>query len=100
MAEIWSMGEKEFQSLEKRLAHVEAMLEELLKKPEQPEAGAPILPATGLLRLRQVLQFYPVSRTTWWRGMREGRFPKPVRIGPASVAWRVEDIRRLVNKGK
>jgi prophage regulatory protein len=52
-------------------------------------------PATGFLRLHQVLSFYPVSPATWWAGVKTGRFPKPDRLGPRMVAWRVEDIHRL-----
>jgi len=42
------------------------------------------LPATGLLRLRQVLAPegpIPVSKSTWWAGVKDGRFPKPVKLG-------------------
>ncbi|MCZ6898389.1 MAG: AlpA family phage regulatory protein [Betaproteobacteria bacterium] len=38
----------------------------------------------------------PVSRTTWWLGVKSGRFPKPVKLGPNTTAWRVEDIRELI----
>ncbi len=55
-----------------------------------------LLPAEGYARLPQVLAAFPVSKSTWWNGIRTGRFPKPVRLGPRTVAWRVEDIRRLI----
>jgi prophage regulatory protein len=54
------------------------------------------LPSEGLVRLPQVLSVYPVSRSTWWAGIKTGRFPKPVRLGPRTVAWRVDEIRELV----
>lgn len=60
------------------------------------------LPATGLVRLKQILGPLgpiPVSRSTWWAGVRDGRYPKPLKIGPRSTAWRVEDIRRLIEQG-
>lgn len=38
----------------------------------------------------------PVSHATWWRGVREGRFPKPVKLGARVTVWRVEDIRALI----
>lgn len=57
-----------------------------------------ILPAEGLIRLPTVLSVYPVARSTWWKGIREGRYPPPVRIGAKSVAWRVNDIRRLIRE--
>ncbi|UCV17220.1 helix-turn-helix transcriptional regulator [Ferribacterium limneticum] len=39
----------------------------------------------------------PGSPTWWWRGVREGRFPQPVKLGPRVTAWRVEDIRALID---
>ena len=62
------------------------------------------LPETGFLRLPQIIgnpkagtpPIIPVKKTTWWIGVKSGRFPKPVRLGNRSVAWRVEDIRALV----
>jgi hypothetical protein len=41
----------------------------------------------------------PISRSTWWEGVRTGRFPKPVKLGPRITAWRVEDIRALIEHG-
>jgi predicted DNA-binding transcriptional regulator AlpA len=52
-----------------------------------------------LIRLPEVLQLVPVSRSTWFSGVRSGRYPAPVRIGVRAVAWRHRDIRRLVEKG-
>jgi len=56
----------------------------------------PDLPRTGLVRLRAVLAAFPVGRSTWWRGMRTGMYPRPVKIGPKTTALRVEDIRALL----
>ena len=60
------------------------------------------LPATGFLRLPYVLAPLgpiPVSKSTWWAGIKDGRYPKPVKLGPRITAWRVEDIRALIEKG-
>jgi predicted DNA-binding transcriptional regulator AlpA len=38
----------------------------------------------------------PVGRSTWWAGVKSGRFPKPVKLGPRTTAWKVEDIRALI----
>ena len=40
----------------------------------------------------------PVSKSTWLNGCRSGRFPMPVKLGPRSVAWRVQDIRALIEQ--
>lgn len=56
------------------------------------------LPATGYLRLPDVLRLYPVSRSTWWAGCRSGLYPPPIKLGVRCTAWRVEDIRALIER--
>lgn len=60
------------------------------------------LPATGLLRLASILGPQgpiPVSRSAWYEGIKRGRFPKPIKLGPRTTAWRVDDIRQLIERG-
>lgn len=55
-------------------------------------------PQTGLVRLAQILAPrgpIPVSKSTWWQGVKEGRFPKPQKLGPRTTVWKAEDIRAL-----
>ena len=52
----------------------------------------------GFVRLPQVLAVFPVSKSTWWNGVKDGRFPAGVKLGPRTTAWRVEDVRALVEK--
>jgi predicted DNA-binding transcriptional regulator AlpA len=52
----------------------------------------------GFLRLPQVLDLVPVSKSTWWAGCKTGRFPKSVKLGPRTTAWRTEDIAALLEK--
>jgi prophage regulatory protein len=54
------------------------------------------IPQTGFLRLPQVLRVIPLGKTSWWEGVRSGRFPKPVKLSTRCTAWRAEDIRELV----
>ena len=65
------------------------------------------LPETGFLRLNQIIgtpkaeppipAVIPVSKSTWWEGVKSGRYPKPVKsLGLRITAWRVEDIRALI----
>jgi len=58
------------------------------------------LPEIGLLRINQVLPFVPVSRSSWWQGVREGRYPKPIKLSPRVTAWRTMDIRTLIEGGE
>ncbi|VVE76572.1 hypothetical protein PCA31118_05236 [Pandoraea captiosa] len=67
------------------------------RAPKRAREDSPTLPAEGFVRLPQVLAVFPVSRTTWLRGVKEKRYPAPVQLSPSTVAWRVEDIRRLLN---
>ncbi len=60
------------------------------------------LPTTGLIRLAAILAPrgpIPVSRSTWWAGVRAGRLPQPVKLGPRITAWRAEDILALIEFG-
>jgi len=52
----------------------------------------------GFLRLPQVLQFIPISKTAFYDGIREGRFPSPVKLSERTSAWRCEDIRKLIEE--
>jgi predicted DNA-binding transcriptional regulator AlpA len=54
------------------------------------------LPTEGFVRLPQILEVFPVSRATWWNGVRDGRFPKAHKLTPKTTAWKVEDIRALI----
>lgn len=56
----------------------------------------PQIPTFGFLRLPQVLAIVPISKSAWWEGCRTGRYPKPVKLGLRTTAWRVEDIAELV----
>ena len=47
---------------------------------------------TELERLGSVLQRTTLARSHLYDLMKRGEFPKPVRLGARSVAWRVEDI--------
>ena len=56
------------------------------------------IPTTGFLRLPQVLNFVPISKSAGWEGCKTGRFPKPVKLGPRTTAWKAEDIAALVKQ--
>ena len=54
------------------------------------------LPDAAVVRLPTVLALVGVSRATWWNGIKSGRFPKQIQIGPHMVGWRVSDVRALL----
>ena len=70
------------------------------------------LPETGFLRLPQIIgdpgdpdadppkpaipALIPVGRSTWWKGVAEGKYPPAVKISKRCTAWRISDIRSLI----
>jgi prophage regulatory protein len=65
-------------------------------------SGQPHLPPSGFVRLRAILAPrgpIPVSKSTWWAGVKDGRFPQPLKLGPRITVWRVEDLRALLDTG-
>ncbi len=55
-------------------------------------------PKTGFVRINQILAPagpIPISKSSWWAGVKDGRFPQPVKLGPRTTAWRAEEIRAL-----
>ncbi len=67
------------------------------------------IPLTGYLRIWQIIgdkkanppipPLIPVSAATWWNKVRSGHYPQPVKLGPRITAWRVEDVRKLIENG-
>ena len=66
------------------------------------------LPAVGFVKLKHIIgnpkanppiePIIPVSRSTWLDGIKTGRYPKPVKLSARTTAWRVEDIRALIDQ--
>jgi len=67
------------------------------------------IPEIGFLRLSQIIgnkksnpkipPLIPVCKSTWWGGIKSGRFPKPIKLGTRITVWRAEDIRHLIEHG-
>lgn len=47
---------------------------------------------TRLIRLREVQHRVGLGRSTIYRWMSEGKFPKPVQLGGYSVAWAEDEV--------
>lgn len=64
------------------------------------------LPETGYLRLKQIIgdstanppipPIIPVGKSTFWKGVKSGLFPKPLKLSPRVTVWKVEDIRAFI----
>lgn len=50
----------------------------------------------GYVRLPAILKMIPVGKSTWWAGVKAGKFPQSVKLGRNTTAWRVEDIEKLM----
>lgn len=65
------------------------------------------IPETGFLRVWQIIgdtkatppipALIPVCRTSWLNGVKSGKYPKPIKLGERTTAWRVQDIRNLID---
>lgn len=58
------------------------------------------LPLEGYVRLPKVLAVIPISRSSWFAGIKSGKYPKGVKLGERTTAYRVEDIRALIEGAK
>ena len=66
------------------------------------------MPEYGFLRLPQIIgnptaippipPIIPVCKATWWNGVKSGRFPPSIKLGPRTTAWRVKDIESYVER--
>jgi prophage regulatory protein len=58
------------------------------------------LPTEGFVRLKQILAPVgpiPVGKSTWWAGVKTGRFPAPSKcFGKGITVWNVQQIRELI----
>ena len=64
------------------------------------KTNQPQLPRTGFLRLPQVLELIPISKSSWWAGVKSGLYPQSVKLGERVTVWRVEDILDLIANSK
>lgn len=53
------------------------------------------LSEAGFLRIWDITpDVVPVSRATLWRMVRDGRFPRPIKLGPGTTCWRTSEVRQ------
>ena len=67
-------------------------------------------PTPRLLRLKQIIgdpranppiePIIPISKSSWWNGVRKGKYPKPVKLGENTTVWHEDDIRELIKSLK
>jgi len=67
-------------------------------KRKQKAAASNVIPPEGFMRLPHVLSVYPISASSWWAGIRDGRYPAGVKLSSRVTAWRAPDIRNLIER--
>lgn len=65
---------------------------------ENMQSNATPLPEVGFLRLSDVLKLIPLSKSAWFRGVAEGRFPRPVKLTQRASGYRVRDVYALLER--
>jgi prophage regulatory protein len=58
-----------------------------------------------LLRVKDIVRdkkggsfgYLPISKAAWWKGVAEGRYPQPIKLGPKTTCWRESEILALMN---
>ena len=69
----------------------------------EPRSNQPRHPVlfTGFLREHQIIgnrqsstfqPLVPIDHSTLWRWVRDGHFPKPIKLGPHTTAWPVQTV--------
>lgn len=53
---------------------------------------------TGFVRLPQILALIPIGKSTWWAGVKTGKYPQPIKLGANTTVWKAEDIHALIKK--
>ena len=69
---------------------------------EQIPRIAPLSSRPRLLRLKQILAPdgpLPISRSSWWAGVRSQKYPQPIKLGPRTTAWHSADIDGIIQNG-
>ena len=59
-----------------------------------------------LLRVKDIVRdnksgksnYLPISKSSWWSGVAEGKYPQPIKLGPKTTCWRESDILSIMNK--
>jgi prophage regulatory protein len=68
------------------------------------------LPEVGLVRIHQIIgdpeanppvaPLIPVGASSWWAGVKSGKYPQPIKLGPRTTCWRISDIRKLIEQNE
>jgi prophage regulatory protein len=54
-------------------------------------------PSITLIRIPQILEIMPVSKSKFWLMVQKGEFPKPIKIGRSSF-WTIEQVQAYLQE--
>ena len=54
-------------------------------------------PSITLIRIPQILEVMPVSKSKFWLMVQKGEFPKPIKIGRSSF-WTIEQVQAYLQE--
>ncbi len=57
-----------------------------------------LLETTAFLRVNQIVKILSISRSHWWQGVKEKKFPAGIKLSPKVVVWKTSDIRALIER--
>lgn len=52
-------------------------------------------PEKGFVDIPRILGIFPISKSSWWAGVKTGKYPKPIKHGGRTF-WKAEDILNLI----
>jgi prophage regulatory protein len=56
------------------------------------------LPEPGYARLKDVLKVIPISRSSWYAAVQDGRIQQPIKLGKRTAAWSNHYINFLLSE--
>lgn len=51
-----------------------------------------------LVRLDEALKIIPVSKSTWYRGIKTGIYPAPVKLSHRAAAWKMSELQACIGQ--
>ena len=47
---------------------------------------------------RKIPAIIPISKSSWWAGVKSGKYPQPIKLGPRTTVWRASDIQAIIDQ--
>lgn len=57
-------------------------------------------PNDQLITVTAVAEMLACSKSSIWNAVREGHFPKPIKVGPRMSRWRLGEVRAMISRAE